>query len=59
METLSNMYDKTLASNKVHLMRRLLNLQMMEGTMVAQHINELDAIATQFSSVEIEFDEEV
>ena len=36
----SNMYEKSLAMNKVYLMRRLFNLQMFEGGSVADHINE-------------------
>ncbi|KAE8708902.1 Detected protein of unknown function [Hibiscus syriacus] len=59
MTTLSSMYEKPSASNKVHLMRRLFNLRMKEGASVAQHLNELNTITTQLSSVEIEFDDEV
>ncbi|KAL5548685.1 hypothetical protein UlMin_003916 [Ulmus minor] len=59
MTALSNMYKKPSASNKVHLMRRLFNLRMAEGASVAQHINELNTITTQLSSVDIEFDDEV
>ncbi|KAE8693764.1 putative galacturonosyltransferase-like 4 [Hibiscus syriacus] len=56
---LSNMYEKPSASNKVHLMRRLFNLRMTEEASMAQHLNELNTITTQLSSVEIEFDDEV
>lgn len=59
MAALSNMYEKPSASNKVHLMRRLFNLRMTEGASVAQHLNELNIVTTQLSSVEIEFDDEV
>ena len=59
MAALSSMYEKPSASNKVHLMRRLFNLRMAEGASVAQHLNELNTITTQLSSVEIEFDDEV
>ncbi|GAA0175765.1 hypothetical protein LIER_28878 [Lithospermum erythrorhizon] len=59
MKALSNMYEKPSASNKVHLMRRLFNLWMTEGASVAQHLNELNSVTTQLSSVEIEFDDEV
>ena len=31
LKALSNMYEKSLAMNKVYLMRRLFNLQMFEG----------------------------
>ncbi|BBG97486.1 hypothetical protein Prudu_006629 [Prunus dulcis] len=59
MAALSSMYEKPSASNKVHLMRRLFNLRMTEGASVAQHLNELNTVTTQLSSVGIEFDEEV
>lgn len=59
MTTLSDMYEKPSASYKVHLMRRLFNLRMIEGAFVAAHINEFSTIITQLSSVEIEFDDEV
>ncbi|WVZ16376.1 hypothetical protein V8G54_009358 [Vigna mungo] len=59
MTALSSMYEKPSASNKVHLMRRLFNLRMSDGAMVAQHLNELNIVTTQLSSVGIEFDNEV
>ncbi|KAE8675966.1 hypothetical protein F3Y22_tig00111640pilonHSYRG00200 [Hibiscus syriacus] len=59
MAALTSMYEKSSASNKVHLMRRLFNLRMTEGASVAQHMNELNTITTQLSFVEIEFDDEV
>uniref|UniRef100_A0A803LBR6 CCHC-type domain-containing protein n=1 Tax=Chenopodium quinoa TaxID=63459 RepID=A0A803LBR6_CHEQI len=59
MKALSNMYEKPSASNKVHLMRRLFSLKMSEGGPVAQHLNELNSVTTQLSSVEIKFDDEV
>lgn len=59
MKALSSMYEKPSASNKVHLMRRLFTLRMTEGASVAQHINELNIVTTQLSSVGIEFDDEV
>ena len=59
MEAISNMYEKLSASNKVHLMRRLLNLRMLEGASATQHLNELNIVTAQLSSVRIEFDEDV
>ena len=59
MAALSSMYEKPLASNKVHLMRRIFNLRMTEGASVAQHLNELNTITIPLSSVEIKFDDEV
>nr|KYP34185.1 hypothetical protein KK1_044884 [Cajanus cajan] len=59
MAALSSMYKKSLVSNKVHLMIQLFNLRMTKGALVAQHLNELNIVTTQFSLVGIEFDEEV
>jgi acyl-activating enzyme 14 len=59
MNALSSMYEKPSASNKVHLMRRLFNLRMTEGASMTQHLNELNTITTQLSSVGIDFDGEV
>ena len=58
MKALSDMYEKSSASNKVHLMCRLFNHKMSEGGCVADHINEFNVIITQLSSVEITFDDE-
>lgn len=59
MKVLSNMYEKSSASNKAYLMKRLFNLRMTEGASAAQHINKLNTVLTQLSSVEIEFDDQV
>ena len=59
MKALSSMYEKPSANNKVHLMKKLFNLKMVEGTPVAQHLNEFNTITSQLSSVEIDFDDEI
>ena len=59
MKALSSMYEKPLANNKVHLMKKLFNLKMVEGTPVAHHLNEFNTITNQLSSVEIDFDDEI
>ena len=59
MKALSDMYEKPLANNKVHLMKKLFNLKKAEGTPVAQHLNEFNTITNQLSMVGIEFDDEV
>uniref|UniRef100_A0A2N9GIS0 Retrovirus-related Pol polyprotein from transposon TNT 1-94 n=1 Tax=Fagus sylvatica TaxID=28930 RepID=A0A2N9GIS0_FAGSY len=59
MTALCGMYEKPSANNKVHLMKKLFNLKMTEGTAVAQHLNEFNTITNQLSSVEIEFDDEI
>ena len=39
MDALSRMYEKPSASNKVFLMRKLFNMKMVEGRVVAEHLN--------------------
>ena len=59
MKALSSMYEKPSANNKVHMMKKLFNLKMVEGTLVFQHLNEFNTITNQLSSVEIDFDDEI
>uniref|UniRef100_A0A2N9GXF9 CCHC-type domain-containing protein n=1 Tax=Fagus sylvatica TaxID=28930 RepID=A0A2N9GXF9_FAGSY len=59
MTALSGMYEKPLANNKVHLMKKLFNLKMAEGAAVAKHLNEFNTITNQLSFVEIEFNDEI
>ena len=59
IKALSSMYEKPSANNKVHLMKKLFNLKMVEGTPMAQHLNEFNTITNQLSSVEIDFDNEI
>ena len=40
-------------------MKKLFNLKMVEGTPVAQHLNEFNTITNQLSSMEIDFDDEI
>ena len=54
MTALSEMYEKPSANNKVHLMKKLFNLKMIEGMTVTQHLNEFNTITNQFSSVKID-----
>ena len=51
MKALSIMYEKPSTNNKVHLMKKLFNLNMAS---VAQHLNEFNTITNQLSSVEID-----
>ena len=53
------MYEKPLANNKVHLMKKLFNLKMVENASVAQHLYEFNTITNQLSSIEINFDDEI
>ena len=59
MAALSKMYEKPSANNKVHLMKELFNLKMAEGILVTQHLNEFNIITNQFSSIKIDFDDEI
>ena len=59
MKALSGMYEKPSANNKVHLMKKLLNLKMAENASVAQNLNEFNTITNQLSFVEIDFDDEI
>ena len=59
LKALSNMYEKPSAMNKVHLMRRLFNLQMSENGSVSDHINEFNMILSQLNFVDINFEDEI
>ena len=59
LKALSNMYEKPSTMNKVHLMRRLFNLQMSENGSVSYHINEFNMIVSQLNSVDINFEDEI
>jgi hypothetical protein len=59
MDTLSKMYEKPLASNKVFLMKRLFNMKMSEGGSVTNHLNEFNMVTNQLSYVKVDFDDEV
>ena len=59
MKVLSSMYEKPSTNNKVHMIKKLFNLKMVKGTLVAQYLNEFNTITNQLSSVEIDFDDEI
>ena len=59
MQTLSKLYEKPSASNKVFLMKRLFNMNMSEGGSVANHLNDFNTVTSQLSSVGVNFDDEV
>ncbi|GJZ57506.1 retrovirus-related pol polyprotein from transposon TNT 1-94 [Tanacetum coccineum] len=58
-KALSNMYKKPSASNKVFLIRQLVNTKMQEGASVADHVNEFNSILLRLMSDDIKFDDEV
>jgi hypothetical protein len=49
MDALDKLYEKTLASNKVFLMKRLFNMNMPEGGSVADYLNEFNTVINQLS----------
>ena len=59
IEALSIMYGKASAMNKVYLMRRLFDLNMVDSTSVADYINEFNMIITQLAFVKIIFEDEI
>ena len=59
MKTLATLYEKSSASNKLFLMKRLFNIKMTEGGSITDHLNEFNSITSQLSSVGVNFDEEI
>ena len=59
IKALSDMYEKPSAMNKVYLMRQLFVLEMNKGSSAAEHINELNSIISQLSSINIVFEDKV
>lgn len=59
MLKLAKLYEKPSASNKVFLMKRLLNMKMLEGGFVADHLNEFNIVTSELSFVGVNFDDEV
>jgi hypothetical protein len=59
MDALAKLYEKTSASNKVFLMKRLFNMKMSEGVSVSDHLNEFNTVTNKLSSVKVDFDDEV
>ena len=59
MVALSKMYKKTLASNKVFLMKKLFNLKMAGSESVVGHLNKFNALTSQLEYVEINFKDEI
>eukprot|EP00253_Pinus_taeda_P025456 PITA_25456 len=59
IKALEKLYEKTSASNKVFLMKRLFNMNMSEGGSVADHLNDFNTITIMLCSVGVNFDYEV
>jgi hypothetical protein len=59
MDALAKLYEKTLAYNKVFLMKILFNMNMSEGGSITDHLNEFNTVINQLSSIKVNFDDEV
>ncbi|KAK1427362.1 hypothetical protein QVD17_16045 [Tagetes erecta] len=55
---LSNMYEKPSAAIKVFLMRELFTMRIKKGSLMTEHINNLNSILSRLSSVKMKFDDE-
>ncbi|GKA49123.1 hypothetical protein Tco_0742081 [Tanacetum coccineum] len=54
LKALSNMYEKPSASNKVFLIRQLVNAKMNEGASVIDHVNEFNSILSRKTKARVE-----
>jgi len=59
METLSKLYEKPSASNKLFLMKQLFNMKMSESGSIADHLNDFNIVTSQLSSVGVNFNAEI
>ena len=58
MSTLAKLYEKPSVSNKVLLMKCLVNMKMSEGGFVADHLNhEFNMVINKLSSIGVNFEE--
>ncbi|GKC35768.1 retrovirus-related pol polyprotein from transposon TNT 1-94 [Tanacetum coccineum] len=58
-KALSNMYEKSSASNNVFLIQELVNTKMKERASVVDHVNEFNSILSRLMSADIKFDDEI
>ena len=59
MAALSKMYEKPSVSNKVFLMKKLLNLKKTDAESVVEHLNEFNMRTSQLESIEINSENEI
>jgi hypothetical protein len=59
MDALAKLYEKPSTSNKAFIMKRLFNMNMLEGGYVADHLNEFNTVTNQLSFVNVDFNDEV
>lgn len=55
MEKLSSCMKKPSASNKVLLIKRLFNIQMVEGGSILDHLNDFNIVTNQLHSMGLDF----
>jgi hypothetical protein len=58
MKVLDRLYEKPPASNNVFLMKRLFNMNILEGGSVEDHLNEFNIVTNQLSYVKVKFDDD-
>ncbi|GKC23072.1 hypothetical protein Tco_1025222 [Tanacetum coccineum] len=59
LKAMSNMYEKPSVSNKVFLIRQLVNTKMTDGAAVADHVNEFNSVISKLLAANIKFDDEM
>ena len=56
---LESLYERKTASNKAFLIRKLVNLKYRVGASIAEHLNEMQSIINQLSSMKMSLDDEL
>lgn len=56
---LEGLYERKTADNKTFLIGKLVNLNYKEGTSVVEHLNEMQSIVNQLSSMKMALDDEL
>ena len=59
INALEKLYEKSLMSNKVFLMKHLFNMKVSEGGSIDDHLNDFNMVTNQLSSIGVNFDDEV
>lgn len=58
-EKLESLYERKTAGNKAFLIRKLVNLKYKEGSSIAEHLNEMQSVINQLSSMKMTIDDEM
>ncbi|KAJ8466528.1 hypothetical protein OPV22_029080 [Ensete ventricosum] len=56
---LESLYERKTVGNKAFLIRELVNLKYKEGTSIPEHLNEMQSITNQLSSMKMPLDDEL